>query len=349
MRILIAISCWTVVAATGAGGSLFAQTYRSGPNIAPPSVGPVSSQAVTSFDTMTTLAPKGTSTIPRYLNDLRPGEASGQDCRQSATIQACLECDPFADFISPITNPFYFEDPRNLTEFRGIFMQQKVPYPAGCGEFQVYAGQVRASLSERMSLLVNKAGYVTSGNSFVDDGWLDLSAGLKWNLLQDADSGRLLSTGITFEVPTGEASALQGNGDGELHTFVSGATRLGECAHWMSGVGARIPMNSTDESQSIYWSNHWDYRVSKRFYLLTELNWYHWTKAGQDGCTCYEGLDLFNFGTPGVAGNDIVTSAMGAKYITCRGSEIGVAFEFPLTERRDILDNRITADWIVRF
>ena len=349
MRILMAISCWIVAVVPGAGSSLFAQAYRAGASIEPASVDRISSQGVISFDSMSTLVPQGNSTAPRYLNDLGQGEMSGQNSRQSEAIQACLERDPFADFISPITNPFYFEDPRNLTEFRSIFMQQKVPDRIGCGEFQVYAGQLRASLSENLSLVVNKAGYVTSGNSFVDDGWLDLSAGFKWNLLQDADCGRLLSTGITFEVPTGEASALQGNGDGELHAFMSGATRLGECAHWMSGIGARIPVNSTDESQSIYWSNHWDYRVSKRFYLLTELNWYHWTKAGQDGCTCYEGLDIFNFGTPGVAGNDIVTSAVGAKYKTCRDSEIGVAFEFPLTERRDILDNRITADWIVRF
>lgn len=257
--------------------------------------------------------------------------------------------DPFGDFISPITNPVYFEDPRNLTEFRAIFIQQKVPLPAGCGDFQVYAGQLRASLSQNLSFIVNKAGYVSSRNSFVDDGWLDFSAGLKLNLVQDAGLGKLLSTGFTFETPTGASSALQGNGDGELHVFLSGAQRLGNCAHWMSGFGARIPMNSTDESQSLYWSNHWDYRVNQRFYLLTELNWFHWLKAGQDGCLCYEGLELFNLGTPGVAGNDIVTAAVGTKYKTDNNSELGFAFEFPLTERRDILDNRITVDWIVRF
>lgn len=190
---------------------------------------------------------------------------------------------------------------------------------------------------------------MTSQSSLVGDGWLDFSAGLKLNMIQDASAGRLLSCGFTFKSPTGESSALQGNGDGELHFFTSGARRIGDRAHWMSGFGARIPMNSTDESQSLYWSNHWDYHVCGRFYVLAEFNWYHWLKAGQDGCLCYEGLDLFNLGTPGVAGNDIVTSAFGVKFRPGCHSEIGVAFEFPLTERRDILDNRIAVDWIVRY
>ena len=33
----------------------------------------------------------------------------------------------FDDFISPISNPFFFEDPRSLTEFRGIFLDNSLP------------------------------------------------------------------------------------------------------------------------------------------------------------------------------------------------------------------------------
>ncbi|MCA9187125.1 MAG: hypothetical protein R3E01_09535 [Pirellulaceae bacterium] len=62
-----------------------------------------------------------------------------------------------------------------------------------------------------------------------------------------------------------------------------------------------------------------------------------------------EGGDLFNLGTVGVAGNDIVTGAFGMKYKPGNHMELGVAWELPLTERRDVLDNRLTVDMILRY
>lgn len=256
----------------------------------------------------------------------------------------------FNSFISPMSNPVFFEDPRSVTEARAIFLQHRVPTAAGGGDVQLYAVQLRARLSEYVSLIATKDGYVTSSNPLVDDGWADLSAGLKFNLIRDVQNQRLLSGGFTFEMPTGEASALQGNGDGELNIFLTGGRQIGRCAHWISATGLRVPMNSTDESLSAYWSNHLDYQIRRGIYLLAELNWFHWLQAGVDGpLPGVEGLDLFNFGSPGVAGNDIVTSAFGFKLKPNRHNEIGVAFEVPLTVREDIIDNRLTVDWIFRF
>lgn len=59
--------------------------------------------------------------------------------------------------------------------------------------------------------------------------------------------------------------------------------------------------------------------------------------------------DLFNLGSPGVEGNNIVTNAYGLKYKPNRNLESGVAWEFPLTERRGVLDNRLTVDLILRY
>ena len=118
----------------------------------------------------------------------------------------------------------------------------------------------------------------------------------------------------------------------------------------MSTSGIRAPVNSTDESTSSYSSHHLDYQMRGGWYLVSELNWYHWLKSGKDGpIPGIEGLDVINLGSPGVAGNDIVTSAAGVKFKPHGNTELGVAFEFPLTERRDILDNRLTVDWIIRY
>jgi hypothetical protein len=58
---------------------------------------------------------------------------------------------------------------------------------------------------------------------------------------------------------------------------------------------------------------------------------------------------LFNLGVPEIRGNDIVTNAYGLKYKPRSNVETGIAFEFPLTQRRGVLDNRITADFIIRY
>ena len=52
----------------------------------------------------------------------------------------------FDSFISPMTNPVFFEDPRQLTEVRGIFLNHKVPLAAGGGDVQLYAAQARARI-----------------------------------------------------------------------------------------------------------------------------------------------------------------------------------------------------------
>ena len=131
---------------------------------------------------------------------------------------------------------------------------------------------------------------------------------------------------------------------------MTGGKQIGCRSHFLAAGGLRVPMNSTDESMSSYLSTHFDVQVRPRVYLLTELNWFHWLQAGVDGpIPGVEGLDIINLGSPGVAGNDIVTSAAGMKFKPSQNQEIGVAFEFPLTERRDIIDNRLTVDWIVRF
>ena len=85
------------------------------------------------------------------------------------------------------------------------------------------------------------------------------------------------------------------------------------------------------------------------FYGFTELNWYNFMKSGTGLAAPIEGGDLFNLGSRDVAGNNMVTNAWGVKLKPNRNIESGVAFEFPLTERRGILENRLTADLILRF
>ena len=255
----------------------------------------------------------------------------------------------FDDWISPMTNPVFFEDPRTLTELRGIFLQHKVPQAAGGGDIQLYAMQIRAALSDRLSIVAAKDGYAVSSNPLIRDGWADVSLGLKYNLIRDYATETLLSTGFAYELPVGSPRTQQGNGDGEFHLYLTGGTEL--CCDWhvLSAFGLRLPADDNAEETSLYWSNHVDYHLGHGFYTLAEFNWFHWTESGAGGIPGVSGGDLFNFGSTGVAGNDIVTGAFGVKYKPSRLTEIGIAWENPLTQRRDVLENRLTVDLILRY
>ncbi len=257
----------------------------------------------------------------------------------------------FDDFISPMTNPVYFEDPRQLTEARAIFIDHKLPVLLGApaGDIRLFALQVRARLTDRLSLIAVKDGYVDSSSPLIQNGWADIGAGLKYSLYRDACAGRLLSGGVRFETYSGRRRTLQGNGDGVFDVFMSGATRIGSQGHYMTSSGFILPVDSQAENQMFYWSNHLDRRIGNRLYAFTELNWFNYMKDGSAFPAPIEGGDLFNFGSPGVKGNNLVTNAVGFKFKPRRNIETGVAFEYPLTERRGVLANRLTADMIVRF
>jgi hypothetical protein len=131
--------------------------------------------------------------------------------------------------------------------------------------------------------------------------------------------------------------------------FLTGGTQLGELSHFVSAAGFRLAENPHVLNDQFYWSAHLDRRLRNRpIYGLLEFNWYHWM-TNVAGGPSFGGLDLYNFGSNGVAGTNIVTGAVGLKYKPSPGIEIGVCWEVPLTVRRDIIDNRITADLILRY
>ena len=51
----------------------------------------------------------------------------------------------------------------------------------------------------------------------------------------------------------------------------------------------------------------------------------------------------------GVTGTNVVTSVVGLKWKPSGNLELGSGFEFPLTNRTDVLHNRLYADVVFRF
>lgn len=256
----------------------------------------------------------------------------------------------FTDFISPMTNPVFFEDPRTLTEARFIYLNHQLPNALGGDNVQVMAMQARMALTEDLSIIATKDGYIVSDSPLIEDGWADVSAGLKYNLFKDSETQTILSTGFTYEMPVGTNESLQGNGDGEFHVFVSGGTLLMDGVHLVSGTGFRLPVDKQEENQMWYWSNHIDYQLgSSGIYLFKEVNWFHYMSDADAFPAPIGGHDLFNLGAVDMAGENLVTGAVGVKYKPSQNTEVGVAYEMPYSDREDVLKDRFTFDFIVRY
>jgi hypothetical protein len=82
---------------------------------------------------------------------------------------------------------------------------------------------------------------------------------------------------------------------------------------------------------------------------MLEMNWFEYTGSGHDRNLGFEGRDLVNFGSQGVSGMGTLTIAPGVRYKINEHAQAGVAFEFPLVSPRDLVDFRVTLDFILRY
>ncbi len=257
----------------------------------------------------------------------------------------------FDNFISPLSNPFFFEDPRSLTEARGIFIENSLPGFTGGGDLQVWAGQVRGRLTDRLSVIAPRLGYlqVNQSGGGAPAGFMSAPVGFKYNFIRDVDRQFLVSGGMTYFIP-GSQGALANFGSGDYHFFLTAGKEIFGSGHWLSATGFRIPADPSFGTQLWYWSNQWDYRVSGNWYALTGINWYHFmTDSKLNFPAPVTGLDLLNLPVTGVAGTNVTTCVVGTKWKPSGHFELGGGFEFPLSNRTDILHNRLYADVIFRY
>jgi hypothetical protein len=143
---------------------------------------------------------------------------------------------------------------------------------------------------------------------------------------------------------------LSNFGDGDFHFFLTGGKQIFGYGHWLSASGFRIPANNNFGTQLWYWSNQWDYELFDGIYPLVGVNWFHWMRSSDLSIGApVTALDLINLPVSGVAGTNVVTGLAGLKLKPGAHCELGAGYEFPLTERTDILQNRFYADLIFRY
>jgi hypothetical protein len=275
----------------------------------------------------------------------------------------------------PITNPTLFDLALPTTNVHPIFMYHNLPstvnttagnLPMG-GDVQIYALQFEYALSERLSIVATKDGYVdiNSGNAALwsdASGFANLGAGLKYAFIYDPINEFVLSGSAVLELPTGNDDVFQGQGDGMVNLIVSGL-KMWDDFQLAGAAGARIAVND-DQSSSTFVSAHASYEVNKWFIPLVEVNWHHVITPG-DGARAFnaqaggavpvvanfEGSDLLNFGAANSGSNrDLITAAVGFRSRITDSIDVGAAYEIPLTSEDDgIIDDRITLDLVWKF
>jgi len=290
-----------------------------------------------------------------WLGGIYPGGAGGRNPFESDH--------GFDVFISPVSNPFLFEDPRSLTEVRPIFMYQGTPTSNPVfhgGDIEYFGVQARLAFTERLSLVINEFGIIwtephnpTNGIA-AHAGWSELRIGPKYTFYRCEQSGTIAAAGMNFDIPIGPAKVAQNTGNLSLEPYVSFGqnfwrTNYGSL-NFLTTVGFSVGVDN-QRSDFLFASLHLDYDVANlhKFYPFLDLNLFAYTASGKARSLGFEGRDLFNFGSTGVSGNDNLSMATGLRYKYTENIQTGFGIEFPLNGRKDLLDYRINLDLIFRF
>ena len=146
---------------------------------------------------------------------------------------------------------------------------------------------------------------------------------------------------------------------------LSGAWRTDKL-NIIGDFGFQIPFNRHKQSTSFDYHLHLSYSLFEYFLPVFELNGQHFVNSGNGavkldvrgagkisladlGLTGFEANDITNLGNKGVAENDVVTLAFGARIPVTRYLSFGAAYEFPVTHREDLFNQRVTWTALIEF
>jgi len=267
----------------------------------------------------------------------------------------------FDDMISPVTNPFLFEDPRALTELRPLFFYQSIPsnqYLYRGGNIEYFGLQGRLAITQRLSIVVHKLGgaVINPGSNSVlssETGFAEIWLGPKYTFYRDEQTGTLFAGGLIFQLPTGSSQIYQDTGKLSLVPYASVAQRFGKTSWGTFNVMDTFGLSfSTNDQRSNFFYNsiHIDFDVANwnRIYPLIEMNWFHYTRNGNASFQAFEGFDFANVGAA-VAGTDFLSFAVGARYKISEAIQFGLAAEFPLLGTKYLNNFRLGIDFIWRY
>lgn len=259
-------------------------------------------------------------------------------------------------YVPPLANPLFNESPYITTELRAIYFHQKIPndFLTQGGDIEVVAVQARLALSDRLGIIATKDGYADINFDSVlpdEDGFANISVGLKYAVYSQVEDESIVSVGIRYEAPVGNLKTagvwLQGNGNGFIDLFVTGATVVDKLG-LQASVGVNLALDQDENTSILHYSLHADYELLPNLFPLIELNGFIPINDGSRLQGKFDGVDLVNFGSDDRG--TTLTIAGGVRYRITDRIQFGTGFETPITDDEDtVMDWRIYTDLVFTF
>lgn len=256
-------------------------------------------------------------------------------------------------FHEPVGQPIYFESPFNDTGLRALYLKHDFSDGSTLQgvDVTIYALQARLALTERLAFIATKDGYSDLNSGIIDDtGWNDIAGGFKYVWIADKATDFVVTPGIRYEAENGTRGILQGGVD-EFSPFVSFAKGFNDL-HMLANVTLRVPTDMNDGNTVGHWDIHADYDLNPKSDFVVapvaELHGVHYLDDGASGLDV-GGLDYTNLGSS-PEDSFVCWMGLGLRAEFAKKYEFGAVYEFALTDKdKDIMDKRITIDFIVRF
>ncbi len=260
---------------------------------------------------------------------------------------------------TPVTNPLFFEEAQIRSDVRPIFIHHNLrsTIDSGLGalpldgDAQVFAIQLRYAVNDRLAIIATKDGYIDFNPDATlakDEGFADIGFGVKYALIHDDENEFILTGGLKFEAPSGNTGVLQGNGSGEWNPFLSAAKAWDDFS--IAGhFGARVPNDSDDETSQLHYGLQAAYEVHRCFTPFVAGNAFTVLSEGTGLPLAAEGFDLVNFGSSAAKNTTQAALGLGFRSRLRDNIDLGFAYEFGITNPKDIFDDRYTIDLVIRF
>ena len=262
-------------------------------------------------------------------------------------------------YVPPLTNPIFNETPYITTEARPFYFYNEIPddFVTDGGHINLWALQLRLALTERLGFIATKDGYADAYFDEVledEDGFANIALGLKYALYSEPETESILTAGLRYEVPIQNLETggieLQGNGDGFLNPFVTGARAFGDFG-LQASVGANLALRPSEDTSILHYSLHADYELLPGLFPIVEVNGYTAIDNGnrsRGALSQLDGVDVLNFGSEDR--DTTVVVGGGFRYQFNDHIQIGVGGETPVTdEDNTILDYRIYFDLVLSY
>ena len=199
-----------------------------------------------------------------------------------------------------------------------------------------------------------------------ENAFLNATIGFKYALIEDPENNFILSPALRYEIPMGQDEVFQGRGDGVFIPSATFAWAPVSGLHLIGGLGGQIPVDTTKESTSLFYNMHVQVTLFDRIVPFIELSGITWTNSGNGkmslntskalgadvtlsqaqaalGASRFEGADVFNLGSRGIAGESLITTAWGLRIPLDDHVVLGVSYERALHGDKNLFDQRVTA------